>query len=246
MSSLKLKQHTFGDLPTVRSVFRQGDKFICGLCRKNHPTQRHAIGCLHSCWLRIGQLDPTVPVIKRRKLRGHKCRYCSRIYQHIDEATECAFDCRSQRKERHQSDLQMLEMKPEELNKKAFDFQLFTQAPVNTEVLSRVKWTTKEESKEENTQTVEADEKGNQEPQENPLEELEEGEQLPAKEDTRKKKSDFKKPVIRKNEKYQCSFCKELHFTKMETEQCFNGHFDEEGFEKTQDPAEEPEGVPVI
>ena len=243
MSSPKLKQHTFGDLPTVRSVFRQGDKFICGLCRKNYPTQRHAIGCLNNCWLKIGQMDPTVPVIKRRKLRGHKCRYCSRIYQHLDEATECAFDCRSQRKERHQNDLQMLEMKPEELNKKAFEFQSFTQAPVNTEVFSRVKWTTKEESEEENPQTPETGEEETQETQEEPLEE---GEQLPVEEDTRQKKSDFQKPVVRKDEKYQCSFCKELYFTKMETEQCFNGHFDEEGFEKTQGSAEEPEGDPVV
>jgi hypothetical protein len=42
----------------------------------------------------------------------------------------------------------------------------------------------------------------------------------------------FSKPWIRKNEKYQCRFCSELYYTRMEVENCFKGHFGEDGYEK--------------
>jgi hypothetical protein len=47
----------------------------------------------------------------------------------------------------------------------------------------------------------------------------------------RKTKADFPKQWIRMDAKYQCCYCKKLFFTKMETESCFNGHFDENGVE---------------
>jgi hypothetical protein len=47
----------------------------------------------------------------------------------------------------------------------------------------------------------------------------------------RKTKAAFPKPWVRMGAKYQCSYCRNQSFTKMEAEACFAGHFDAEGFE---------------
>ncbi len=242
MPERKKVNRQLGDIPTIRSIIRQGNLFICGLCRSNHDVQGRAVACLNRCWLKVNRLEPAVPVYTRPKfqgmkpkLEGHKCRYCSRIYNHMDEAVACAMDCRTTKKHGHKIDLQVFEMKAEDLEVEPFEFATFSSAPVNKEVHSRFNLRRRTKSEIEEKKAAEEAEKqkneeANSQQDSTASKDSKKDSQAPEKPKQRKK-SEFKSASIRKDAKYQCVVCKELYFTKIETEGCFNNHFDEDGLE---------------
>jgi hypothetical protein len=53
-------------------------------------------------------------------------------------------------------------------------------------------------------------------------------------ESVKRHRNSFQKSFIRIEEKYECQGCQKLYFTRIETEICFDRHFDFEGWEKKE------------
>ena len=94
----RVNQILGGDkMPTIRKVFRQGDSFICGICKTKHDRQNKAYECLSKCWQETMKL---YPLVKRQfsKLgpEYYRCRFCCRDYESEAEGLRCVEQCKSQ------------------------------------------------------------------------------------------------------------------------------------------------------
>jgi hypothetical protein len=78
----------------LRRVYRQGNRFCCGICRTFHSSIEDANSCLETCWKSVLKRAPWVK-IKKVGHTGYACIYCQRIYSTSDLATACAEECAS-------------------------------------------------------------------------------------------------------------------------------------------------------
>ena len=76
----------------LRRVFRNGDTYNCGICRRAHDSVEEANVCLESCWQAVLTRAPWMPV-KRAGKQQYACIYCQRGYSKKMEATLCAESC---------------------------------------------------------------------------------------------------------------------------------------------------------
>lgn len=238
MKSAALR-HDIERLPTIRKVFRQGNQFICGICRTKHDSEKKCVKCLGQCWLDVLALSPVVQYVFRNKL-VFKCRFCCRKYTEEASAQSCADECRGNRDITHKKDMKIYGMPLDQIGKRKFDPQKLLN-PLRSQSVSRFNFVRGGQPQmvvpRIGSKTIEADESIPVEADESteaemPMEE-------PKKEVPRRHRSEFKKEWFRKDAKYECGFCHELYFTRLEVEQCFGGHFDEEGLEILADGDEE-------
>lgn len=192
-------------LPLVRRIFRHADVYLCGLCKTEHRSYGEANSCMNQCWFDVHNF---FPVVKRKLSRDtwtHRCLFCCRDYTNEQDAFGCAARCAGEKNR--------LQLREQLLN----DLPL----PPPTRKTSRllmlarvVKPTAKKE-----IATAPA-----------PVKVKKKTEII----DLGKNKADYKLPYVRKGEKYQCPYCRTLHFTKTECEGCFATHFKEDGYEKVR------------
>lgn len=202
-------------LPVIRKVICRDDTYICSICRSEYKSKVEANNCLNHCWYDVQSMYPVV----LRKLNGRhvvfRCHFCCRDYKDESDALSCARRCQGDRNQLHVHE------------------QLLNDLPIEapTQRPSRIRLVAMKVMP--NQQTAPQAEKVEEQ-----IDEMDEGvsevevpdEALPP--ESRKSKADFPKQWIRMDAKYQCCYCKKLFFTKMETEACFNEHFDADGLEK--------------
>lgn len=220
--------------PVIRKLICQDDCFTCSLCRSNYDNRHEAMACLHSCWEELGRQHP---VHIRRQL-GQKplfrCQYCSRDYMMESEALSCADQCRARINALHTRELRAYQIVPRGRPRRPKRPDMHAVVALAGPPLSPFRSRTAAPPAPANHLTA-AEEiaSANQESEvetsspSNSAAPLE-GKATPSK--GRSKRS-FAKAWVRHDAKYKCSYCNALYFTKMETEQCFEGHFDAEGFE---------------
>ena len=159
---------------------------------------------MNQCWFDVHNF---FPVVKRKLSRNtwvHRCLFCCRDYTGEVEAFNCAARCAGERN-RLQITEQLLNDLPLPPPQRKTSRLL---------ILARV---------------------ARPAPQKKALKAVE---PLPVAEEKKteiinlgKKKTDFKKAWVRKGEKYQCPYCRMLHYTKAECETCFGTHFKDDGYE---------------
>lgn len=190
-------------LPLVRRIFRQADKYICGLCKSVHKSYGQANSCMNQCWFDVHNF---FPVVKRRLSRDtwvNRCLFCCRDYSNEQEAFACAAHCAGERNR--------LQLSEQLLN----DLPL----PPPTRKVSRLLMLTRVARPQVKKEEVKV---------EAPKVEKNKTEII----DLGKNRKAFKKQYVRKGEKYSCVYCHTLHFTKKECEECFETHWKEDGYEK--------------
>ena len=219
-------------LPTIRKVIRVGrSAFICGVCRRQHRNLVLANDCMNQCWLEVQELYPLVFQRRVGSSPHFRCRFCSRDYEKREDGLACASDCKAKKNRLHFLESQMMNL-PITIKKRP----RIRYAPMSTTVLSRFSF----KNQDHKVADVEK-EKGEAEAV-IPIEPVVEMDAAPApvqpkvdpepEEEARRHRSEYKKEWIRKDAKYQCCHCLDKFFTKKEVTNCFESHFDENGYEK--------------
>jgi len=206
-------------LPVIRKVICRDDAYICSICRSEYKSMVEANNCLNHCWFDVQNLYPVV----LRKLHGRnvvfRCHYCCRDYKDESDALSCARRCQGDRNRLHVHEQILNDLPIEAPSHRPSRLRLVTLKTVplkNSQPKAKDDAAERFESKaQEGLAEVEI-------PEEAP----------PPPQAPRKTKADFPKQWIRMDAKYKCCYCKKLFFTKMETESCFNGHFDANGVER--------------
>ncbi|MDQ3233151.1 MAG: hypothetical protein M3Q07_15140 [Pseudobdellovibrionaceae bacterium] len=202
-------------LPVIRKVICRDDCYICSICRSEYKTKVEANNCLNHCWYDVQTLYPVV----LRKLNGRhvvfRCHFCCRDYKDESDALSCARRCQGDRNQLHVHEQLLNDLPLEAPTHRPSHIRLVAMKTMAARPV------TQPQDHEESLDQAELVESEVEIPNET-------SEQKPGK-----TKADFPKTWVRMDAKYQCLYCKKMYFTKMETESCFNGHFDEEGFEKS-------------
>lgn len=204
-------------LPIIRKIFRQGDKFTCSLCRTKHTSEKDAVVCLNQCWFDIHHFDPVVT--RRRSLRKsvYRCHFCCRDYESDSLARLCAKRCLNG------------------INKLHIQEQLLNDQPLPPpqSTVSRMLDHYSEFLRQQALALQAAKDQSNKAARDDDVVELKRNEPaVDAPVNRGRHKDSFDKKAARKNEKYYCNYCRELHYTRMEAENCFDGHFLDDGYEK--------------
>ncbi|MCX6128269.1 MAG: hypothetical protein NTX25_04295 [Proteobacteria bacterium] len=202
-------------LPIIRKVICRDEVYVCCICRSDYKSKIEANNCLNQCWFDVQELYPVVV----RKLNVRKvvfrCHFCCRDYSDDMEALNCARRCLNAANKQHIKEQLINELPIEAPNRRPSRLRLVTAKPQAAPPKSKIKARSKKASPQNNTTP--------------------EDKSAPAVEKTyiekRRKKSAFPKHWVRADAKYQCKYCNQKFFTKMEVEACFNGHFDQEDFE---------------
>jgi hypothetical protein len=77
----------------MRRIIRNGDFFICGICRTKHSSQNQAASCLVTCWKMLLERAPWVVEVRGIGKYPYACAYCQRGYATPEQAHSCAQDC---------------------------------------------------------------------------------------------------------------------------------------------------------
>lgn len=203
-------------LPVIRKVICRDDTYICSICRSEYKSKVEANNCLNHCWYDVQNLYPVV----LRKLNGRhvvfRCHFCCRDYKDEADALSCARRCQGDRNQLHVHEQLLNDLPIEAPSYRPSRLRLVAlkATPLRTSLPKA------QDDVEETLETQDED-----------VSEVEMPDDAAPPAAPRKTKADFPKQWIRMDAKYQCCYCKKLFFTKMETESCFNGHFDENGVE---------------
>lgn len=209
-------------LPVIRKVICRDDNFICSICRSEYKSKVEANNCLNHCWYDVQKLYPVV----LRKLNARqvvfRCHFCCRDYKDETDALRCAHRCQSERNQLHVHEQLLNDLQIEAPTHRPSRIRLVAMKAAPQHPLTKAK---KDEPKAVETHEMATAESAAIEmtdaevPGNTP--------ELPP----RRTKAAFPKPWVRMDAKYQCGYCRSQFFTKMETEACFNGHFDADGYE---------------
>lgn len=221
-----------GHTPVIRKLISQGSSFSCSLCRSSYENRSEALSCLSSCWEELGHRHPVHVNHHLGQKTLYRCQYCSRDYETDPEALSCAQQCRERINILHERELQAISIRPStrrprpilrtpRLAHPAQPAARFKDKAGAAPLASPAPTSSGSTAASASAESVAA---AAPEAAEAPRSEK----ATPAK--GRNKRS-FAKPWVRHDAKYKCSFCNALYFTKLETEKCFDGHFDAEGFE---------------
>jgi len=209
-------------LPVIRKVICRDDVYICSICRSEYKTKVEANNCLNHCWYDVQNLYPVV----LRKLNGRyvvfRCHFCCRDYKDETDALSCARRCQGDRNQLHVHEQLLNDLPIEAPTHRPSRIRLVAMKAVPQRPLAKAK--VDEPAVEQTPETADV---------EVPDIEMSDAELPPDAPELppRKTRADFPKPWVRMDAKYQCCCCRSQFFTKMETEACFNGHFDADGFE---------------
>lgn len=216
-------------VPTIRKIFRRGDgAFICGICRGIHPSTNAAYSCLNQCWQKAMNLYPLVKRKNAEKQVVYRCRFCSRDYDSEQQGLLCAADCKLRGNRLHMVESKILQMPVAPLNRPRRVFA----APVATQFVAKFKLRRFSYKSADQDQQKSGQSPAEVAEQEGAKTENANGAKVPAANSVERRHRDsYKKEWVRKDAKYECCYCYERYFTRMEVQKCFKGHFDEHGYE---------------
>ncbi len=208
----------------LRRVFRQGESYNCGICRRGHESVDEANECLESCWQAVLKRAPWVPVKRIGKLQ-YACIYCQRGYPKMVEATLCAENCLASMtvtsldgRDLSAKKVKRTFAKPDGKPQVNFAFKIggtntydpdADLAEFNAGKVDAAKATVSHAAPEV-APTIK-----------NPKPAKEVAEKEP------KEKRDLTKKFTREGSKYVCVTCSKKFFEKVEVEKCFDAHGDE-------------------
>lgn len=232
--------------PTVRRVLKLGGHAVCGLCRCRYKNLADAQRCLLSCW---GKVLHSYPLIHR--VTGYKpttgidssqsvfrCRFCSRDYFTEQDGLSCARNCL---RIAHDNMTRAHNLPPTELPQKIRRTFGSDEQKVKIDYVSRYNFKRKAPEPPPVVEEPEVPivDSGDPHSHEGYQPKSVAGIDTPKEE---RNKDFYPKPFLRQNAKYRCAYCLTDFFTKMEVEQCFDGHFDEQGKEIDPNGAASPAG----
>lgn len=213
-------------VPIFRKVFKKGHVYTCGICRSDYPTRAEANTCLNYCWYSLKEQYPLVIKSDIFQSKKYRCQLCFREYKTEDAGLECAAICMDLREKVHVQE--QLSNDLEITTKPRRRFKLVRVVPQEVQKSPAKDNPTLDEEMDQTEEalpdSIAPEQEPNVEPEAAP----------PPEEPTiiKRHKSEFDGAWVREGAKYKCRYCSELYYTKMEAEECFNGHFDEEGLEK--------------
>ena len=206
----------------MRRVFKQENRYYCGICRHFHDNAEDANRCLENCWKLVLKSAPWTPVKRIGKL-AYACIYCQRTYATPQLATTCAEDCAS-----HMTitSLDGRDLSPVRTK------HVFIQQKIKHTVTFPFKIGGQEfhanepQIEAENFTPVAAPsaDLSNQSNQAQPTPEPEA--KAPAKPAAGRSPLDGSKKFEREGAKYVCLVCHKKYFERIEAEKCFDSHAD--------------------
>jgi hypothetical protein len=204
----------------LRRVFRQGDSYTCGICRRGHGSVDEANTCLDSCWKLLLHRAPWMPVKRIGKLQ-FACIYCQRGYGNAAEATACAEHCKSN------MTITGLDGTDLTLKKTKRNFAKSTMKPVVNfafKIGGPNGYDPRGNSRASEEGTVDAAKAVVTE-----AAPVKEAPAAPTKEEPKKDEKDPSvrdrtKKYIREGSKYVCVNCQKKYFERVEAERCFDAH----------------------
>lgn len=208
-------------LPVIRKVISRDGAYVCCICRSEYKTKVEANNCLNHCWYDVQHLYPVV----LRKLNGRhvvfRCQYCCRDYEDESSALSCARRCRGERNHLHIREQLLNDLPIEAPSHRPSRIRLVAVKAMPGHPLAKPQV----EDVVDQPEDVDVDSEVDVVSEDDIVTDTPEG---PA----RKSKADFPKQWTRMDARYQCAYCKNLFYTKVETEACFSDHFDADGYEK--------------
>ena len=220
-------------LPLVRKVFRQGEKYICGLCKTDYHDYGTANSCMNQCWFDIHHFYPVVKRKRSAKAWVFRCLFCCRDYTDEVVAYNCAQRCVGIK------------------NTAQLREQLLSELPLPppSRSVSRLLVMTKIEAPQERAKPTPAPKaiKGHEPtpatigpalegPSAVPPITLSDASALDLEVEVKifrgMHKDSYTKQVDLKGEKFQCEYCHDTHVKKGAAQSCFENHFNKDGFEK--------------
>jgi hypothetical protein len=204
----------------VRKVLLADDGFVCGICRSSYESAPEAQRCLKVCTVEM----MSNMIVERARHHGklmYKCGCCRRLYEARETAENCLKDCRSGFVGKNSIDevegvekrLRIAKTKPYQSQPKPQKIKLIppyrlrkmvSEADIDAEIAAA-------EARGEGGGAGGAD-----------------GTPAAKMEPVLRRKADLKDKFIRQGAQYQCAYCMQLYYTKVEVQSCFEAHPDEE------------------
>jgi hypothetical protein len=216
------KQYTPNRNSPIKIVYRQGKKFVCGMCRNTYQSAKEAKSCLRDDIERMVNLQP-VQVVKRGDEIAYRCSICARDYDNHEQAFSCARECKYELDKKR-----VLEEKITGIPLKPPDLKKFTKrAPVAISIQQVTKLSLKRKDLEHKPASIDESVKAPTQLEELTSAEAKGAEKSAAPQASKKpaaKVINDREKFYREDAKYVCSSCNKKFFTKIEVEQCFDGH----------------------
>lgn len=213
------KTSNFRHSPIRRLFFRQ-DLYICGMCRRSYEEKKDGERCLIAC-SRNFALRNGVEVLRYMGTPHFKCRYCRRLYSEIQDAQSCVKECvpnywkqigeaeldldAPKEKQRPKKYLK----KPEKIKLKAIPPYKLRNMISNEDIDKEI-----DESLANSDESAEAIAAAKAKAEE-------------ANQKKTRLKSELAEQFLRQGAQYQCTYCMELYYTKVEVVKCFADHPEE-------------------
>jgi hypothetical protein len=205
---------------SVRKVLLADDGFVCGVCRSSYQSVAEAQRCLKVCTVEMLS-NMSVERARHHGKLMYKCGYCRRHYDQIEPAEKCLKDCRTNFVGKNSIDeVEGVEKRLRITQHKVYQSQpkpqkiklippyrlrkMISEADIDAEIAAA-------ETRGEAGGEAGAD-----------------GAPPAKKEPVVRRKADLKDKFIRQGAQYQCAYCMQLYYTKVEVQSCFEAHPDEE------------------
>ena len=202
-------------LPLIRKVFRQADKYICGLCKSDYKNYGQANSCMNQCWFDVHNFYPVVQRKRSPTSWSYRCLFCCRDYNNEINAYSCAKRCVGTRNS--------AQLREQLLN----DMPLPPpQRPVSRLLMMNRMVPAKPVAKKP------AEMRSNADGPNPDVQTFGDGSETGKSAFTGLHKKSFALTVTKQGSKYLCEYCKTIHKEHAAAEECFAKHFNAEGFEK--------------
>ena len=212
----------------LRRVFFKRDQYICGMCRRSFDEKNNAERCLRSCSQQFAA-QVGIAIVRHLGTPHFKCRYCRRVFREYGQAQQCVQNCVPD----YWDKVGEVEFEVEPPKQKPRKKYVPKPEKIKIDPIPPYKlrnMITDEELDKEIDATLSSSDEDK---------EAEEAEAARRAAEEKKKrvkvKADLPDQFIRQGAQYQCTYCMELYYTKIEVLKCFEEHPDELPEDKQDD-----------
>lgn len=199
----------------VKRVVRRNGRFVCGLCRDEHPHEQEAMGCVESCWEEILALTPILPR-RRGVAMSYRCRFCARDHGSQGAAGDCAADCRRKQTAAFAAASAVDGEDDMVATPRNLRVRRGSAAPLRLVASAKGVKKASAPKVEVEAAAVPAPDPGLDLPAQSDVVDVPTGEVT--------KKAKPKNPFYRDNAKYACTVCNARFFTRLEVTACYEAH----------------------
>lgn len=210
----------------MRRVFRQGAKYICGICRIPHNVIEDANSCLEKCWEAVLN-GPPWTFVKRMGRIECACIYCQRSYPSAIDAIECAEDCCAKMSI---SSLDGTDLAPKKTKRTFakpnfkpqvnFPFKIPGKPNAHLDAKSEAERLAAEEAARAQVTVASGSDAEDEKNGKNAKSKRPNGKE----DEAARAKRDRTKKFERVGAKYSCLICQKKYFERAEVEKCFDSH----------------------